>query len=89
MFIVKPDLSEEEKNALFQQIKDTVTKLNAKVTNANIWQEKRKLCYAIKKYQEGTYYLMHFSIDPLLVKDLRHAYKLNENILRVLITKTE
>lgn len=89
MFIVKPDLSEEEKNTLFQQIQDAVIKLNGKVANANIWQEKRKLAYVIKKYQEGTYYLMHFSLKPLLVKDLRYTYKLNENILRVLITKIE
>jgi ribosomal protein S6 len=35
------------------------------------------------------YYLMSFSIPPLAIQEIRHAYNLNENILRVLITKVE
>lgn len=89
MFIVRPDSSEEEKKTLFSQINDAVTKNNGKVTEANIWSEKRRLFFPLKKHTEGVYYLMHITIDPLLVKELRHAYKLNEGILRVLIIKVE
>jgi small subunit ribosomal protein S6 len=87
MFIIKPDLSEEEKKALLQQINDTVTKNNGKVSQSSIWSEKRKLCFAIKRCQEGIYYFMNFSLLPEAIKDIRQAYRLNENILRVLITK--
>lgn len=89
MFIIKPDLSPDEKENLFNQIKDTVTKNNGNILSANIWTEKRKLSYTIKKCLEGIYYLMNFGIAPEAVAKLRHNYKLNENILRVLITRLE
>ncbi len=87
MFIVKPDLSEEERKSLFQQINDVVTKHGGSVTQGALWAERRKLFFPIRKCTEGVYYLMSFSLDSLAIKDIRHAYKLNENILRVLFTR--
>lgn len=88
MFIVKPDLSEDQKKTLFNQINEAITKNNGSVSQASIWSEKRKLFFPIKKYQEGIYYLMNFNLAPEGIAKIRHTYKLNENILRVLITKT-
>lgn len=89
MFIIRPDLSEDEKKALFGQVQDAVTKNNGSVPQAGIWSEKRPLCFTIKKYREGIYYLMNFSTPPESISEINRAYKLNENILRVLITKIE
>lgn len=87
MFIIKPDLSEDEKKALFNQIGDAVTKNQGNVSNGAIWMEKKKLYFPIRKYQEGVYYLLNFTLSPLALKEISHAYNLNENILRVLFTK--
>ncbi len=89
MFIVKPDLSEEERKTLFQQINDAVVKHGGTVTQGALWAERKKLFFPIKKHAEGVYYLLNFSVNPLAIKDIRHVYKLNENILRVLFTKQE
>ncbi len=89
MFIIKPDLPEEEKKALFNQISDGVTKNNGEVSAASVWVERRKFYFPIKKHMEGLYYLLNFSISPLAIKEIRHAYNLNENILRALFTKVE
>ena len=89
MFIVKPDLSEEERKALFNQIGDAVTKNQGDISGSSVWAERKKLYFPLKKQLEGMYYLMNFSLPPLAVKDIRHAYKLNENILRVLISKLD
>ena len=89
MFIIKPDLSEDDKKTLFNQIHDAVLKNNGNILQASIWSEKRKLYFTIKKYREGIYYLINFSLTPEGITKIGHAYKLNENILRVLITKTE
>ena len=86
MVIVKPDLNDDEKKNLFNQINDTVTKLNGKVTSSAVWSEKRKFFFTIKKYKEGVYYLLNFEMDPAIVNKVGIAYKLNESILRVLIT---
>jgi len=87
MFIVKPDLSEEERKGLFKQIEDAVTKNQGSVSSGAVWAEKRKLFFSIKKQQEGVYYLLNFQLAPQALKQLNHAYSLNENILRVLITR--
>jgi len=89
MFIIKPDLSDEDKKALFNQINDAVTKNQGTVSGGSVWTEKRKLYLPIKKCREGMYYLLNFSISPSSIKEIKHAYELNENILRVLITKME
>lgn len=89
MFIVKPDLSEEEKKVLFNQISEAVTKYGGNVSSGAVWAEKRKLFFPIRRYREGIYYLLAFTSETKSITEINHAYKLNENILRVLITKLE
>jgi small subunit ribosomal protein S6 len=89
MFIIKPDLSEDEKKALFTQIEDAVVKNNGKVLQANVWSERKKLYFPMKKQHEGIYYLVNFNVPPEAAVKIRQAYKLNEGILRFLITKIE
>lgn len=89
MFILRSDLSEDEKKSLFSQINDAVVKNNGNVAQASIWAEKRKLFFPIKRYQEGTYYLVNFNVAAEAIEKIRHAYKLNEFILRVLIMVKE
>jgi len=87
MVIIKADLAEEERKNLLNSINDVVTKNKGKVSQASIWSEKRKLTVPIKKHQEGVYYLVNFESDPLAIKDMIRAYKLNENVLRFLFSR--
>ena len=89
LLIVKPDLSENDKKTLFEQISEIVAKNNGNVSEGSAWPEKRKLYFPIKRYREGIYYLLQFTAWPKSITDINHAYKLNENILRILITKLE
>lgn len=95
MFIVKPDLKEEEKTALLKALKDQVTKHQGTVTQDQVWAERRKLAYDLfpigggQRYKEGLYYLLNFDADPAIITTLKSAYGLNEQILRYLIVKLE
>lgn len=89
MFIIKPDLSEDEKKVLFNQISEAVAKNNGSVSGASVWSEKRKMFFPIKRYREGIYYLMNFTAVPTSIKDINRVYRLNENILRVLFSRLE
>lgn len=89
MFIIKPDLSENDKKSVLSQINEAVAKNGGNVSSANIWAEKKKLTFVIKKFHEGTYYLVNWTSGGEAIDKLRDIFKLNENILRVLITKSE
>ncbi|MFB3918764.1 30S ribosomal protein S6 [Candidatus Velamenicoccus archaeovorus] len=95
MFIVRPDLKEEDKNAVLKGIKDQVVKHQGTVTQDQVWAERRKLAYDLfpigggTRYKEGLYYLVNFDVDPLVVNTLKSAYGLNENILRYIILKID
>ena len=43
MFIVKPDLPEEERKNLFHQIDEIVTKHQGIIAQSALWAEKRKI----------------------------------------------
>jgi ribosomal protein S6 len=86
MFILKSDLSESDKKAVCTQINETIIKHGGDVSQSSVWAERRKFYFPIKKAREGTYYLVNFSIDPAAIDKIRHAYNLNENILRMLIS---
>ncbi len=86
MAVVKPDLSDEDKKVLFKQIDDTIIKYKGEISASGVWAEKRKLYFPIGKFGEAIYYLAAFSAPASAIKEIRHAYKLNENILRVLLT---
>jgi small subunit ribosomal protein S6 len=89
MFIVKSGLPEEERKNLFNQVGDAITKRDGTVLSGAVWAEKKKLLFRIKKQLDGLYYLVIFNAPGSAVQDINQAYKLNENILRVLITRVE
>ncbi|MCM8800924.1 MAG: 30S ribosomal protein S6 [Candidatus Omnitrophica bacterium] len=89
MFVIKPDLSESERKNKFQHISDVIAKNNGTVLQSNIWAEKRRLAFPIKKIHEATYYLVNFSAPPEAVDSIKQAYRIDEDILRTLIIKTE
>ncbi len=89
MVIIKPDLSDEDKKTLFKQIDGVIIKNSGQVAQSGVWAERRKLCFPINKFMEGVYYLVVFTAPAEAIKEVRNAYKLNENILRVLFTRVD
>lgn len=85
MFMVKPDLNENDTKTLFQQINDVITKNNGSIVSSGQWSEKRPLFFTVKKYRDAAYYLVEFNVDPLAIAKMKSQYRLNEGILRSLI----
>ena len=95
MFIIKPDLKDEEKTSLMKAIKEQVSKHQGSVTADQIWAERRKLAYDLfplgggQRFKEGMYYLVNFDAAPEGIAGLKAIYGLNENILRFLILRLD
>ncbi len=95
MFIIKPDLKEEERVLVMKNIKEQISKQQGRVTSDQIWAEKRRLAYDLfpiggqARFKEGMYYLINFESEPNTITALKSNYGLNENILRYMILKVE
>ena len=88
MFIVRPDLNQEELDKIVKTIEKIITSNKGKINDSLNWG-KRQLSYKIGRYAEGVYQLVHFQIESTAIKRLKEGYRLNEDIIRVLITKIE
>lgn len=89
MFLLRHDLSEEQRKSLFDQISESIKKNQGEVISARVWEEKRKLTFSIKKHKEALYYFVEFNSSTGIIDKLRQAYKLNDDIIRELIIKAQ
>lgn len=87
LYIIKPDLAEEQMAAVIEKFNGILTKEGAEVTGVDEWG-KRKLAYEIdKKYREGFYVLVKFNGPSAAVDEADRLLKIDENILRHMITR--
>ena len=84
LFIIDPGKENSLKDTT-TAITGTVIKNKGKVEKEETWG-KQKLAYPVKKSAEGIYYKLDFSIDPQEISGLNKQYKLNPDILRIMIT---
>ena len=89
MIIVDAKHTGEAKESIYKEVTDTVVKGGGKIISSQVWIEKHRLTYPIKKQNEGTYYLVNFESDGQAVKKIEPMLRLNERILRYLISRVE
>lgn len=87
--IVDAKLPNEEKENIRKEAVDAVTKSGGKVINSQVWLEKQRMTFPIKKCNEGTYYLINFEADGSANAGVRSILRINERVLRFAITKAE
>lgn len=85
VYIVDAHLAAEAKEEVGKQIADAVTKADGKVINSNVWFERQRMSFPIKKVQDGSYYLVNWEGRGNASVKLRQSLRLNERVLRFLI----
>ena len=88
LYIIVPDLDEEATHASIEKFKGIVETNNGEVTAIDEWG-KKKLAYEIEYKTEGYYVLMSFNGAPELPKELERNLKIDEAILRYMVTRKE
>lgn len=86
LFIIKPDLKEEDVKNVFKAICDSVAKTGGTVKKEENWG-KKQLVYPVKKSKEGYYYKLDFTGPADSISKLDAGFKLNADILRTMITR--
>ncbi len=88
MFIIKPTLSDEEKEKILENIKNVITQNDGEVVAVdNIGV--RQLAYPIKKFERGHYYIIYFKAPANAVLELERQMRYNEDLLRFMSVKYE
>lgn len=88
VFIFVPNLEEEVRKAEMDRIRSIVESFKGTVEKFEEWGQ-RRLAYEIKKTKEGYYAIMNFTSDADAVNEIDRISKINEKMLRHMITKDE
>ena len=89
MFVLRPDLTEEELRAKIEEIKKLIVgDGSGEVVKEDVWG-KRALAYPISHFKEGIYHFFEFKSEPSQVKELEKALNLRDDFLRFLILCSE
>ena len=81
-------LSEEEKVATLEKVKELITRFGGEITNVDDWG-KRKLAYEIDKQREGFYYFIQFNAETSVPAEIESRVRIMEQVLRYLIVSLE
>ncbi len=86
LFIIDSDLATDAAKAALQSVSDIITKNGGTVADLQEWG-RRRLAYLVRNRREGNYVLVNFSINPESITRINSLVRLNEQILKHMITK--
>lgn len=89
VIIVDAKLNDAEKERITKSAAELIVKGGGKTINSQIWIEKQKFSFKIKKCTEGTYYLINFESPAGAISKIKQGLTLNEEILRFAITRAQ
>ena len=88
IFIFRPELAQQQQDDNLEKIKKAISAAGGKVEKQDAWG-KKVLTFPIRKCCEGVYYFLSFNIKPTAILELKNAWKINEGILRFMITRAK
>lgn len=84
LFIVRPDLKDEEIQAVAKEVESLITTNSGAIVRSEIWG-KRRLAYKVKHFSEGCYVLIRFQSPPSFISRLENYVRISETIIRHLV----
>jgi small subunit ribosomal protein S6 len=88
LFIVKPDVPEEEIDQRLEALRGQLASAGAAIDKVEKWG-KRKLAYKVDKYREGSYVLLQFAAEPAAVKEFERRLRISDIVLKYLTVRID
>ncbi|MGA7240213.1 MAG: 30S ribosomal protein S6 [Bryobacteraceae bacterium] len=88
LFIIKPDVPEEEADQFVENLQTHLTSAGATVDKVEKWG-KRRLAYRVEKYREGAYVLIQFTGGPEVVKELERRLRVTDSVLKFITVRID
>ena len=89
VYIVDAHAPQSTKDEIAKQVADALAKAEIKVLNNQMWLERHKMSFPIRKIMEGTYYLLSFEAKGSSIDKLRISLRINEQILRFMTVRAD
>ncbi len=83
MFILKPNVEEEQRNAVIEKFKNIINE-GGEIVSVDEWGIK-KLAYEIQKFKEGFYVLINFKSNSDVLNELERNYRISDDVIRFII----
>ena len=88
LYIVKPDATEEEIDALNGQLEAVIKQSGGNLEKTDKWGV-RKLAYRVKKQAEGYYVLLFFHAGATTVKEIERRLRVSDLVLKFLTVRMD
>lgn len=88
LFILRPDITDEEVTPVIEQIRGVVTTAGGTVDKEERWGV-RKLAYRIEKRAEGFYVLLQMTCPASTVKEVERRLRVNDAVLKYLTVRID
>ena len=88
MVILNPEIDERQVPATLDKFLKVITTDGGSIDNVDIWG-KRRLAYEIQKKNEGIYAVVAFTATSTATQELDRQLKLNEQIMRTKVLRSE
>lgn len=88
MFIVRPDVVDEDLDKLIAGLEQTVTNGGGTVKSAEK-MGRRKLAYLVRKFAEGNYVLFTLTADGGLIAELERRLRVSEPVIKFITVRMD
>ena len=88
MFIVRPDVAEEDVDKLVENFSATVTSGGGAI-RAIEKLGRRKLAYTVRKFNDGNYVLLTIDADGPLVAELERRLRVSEPVIKYITVRMD
>jgi small subunit ribosomal protein S6 len=87
MFIVRPDMVEEDLNKLISTLESSVTSAGG-TAKAEVWG-KRRLAYKVSKFNEGIFVLFMMEGEGAIVHEVERRLRVTEQVIKFITVRTD
>jgi small subunit ribosomal protein S6 len=86
MYILNTALTDEARQKLLDKMTGSIVEKGGKLHKI-FDQGRKKLAYEVNKKREGHYFLFYFSLPTQVMDKIWREYRLNEDVLRFMISR--
>ncbi len=88
MFIVRPDMQDEDQDKLISSLETSVTSAGGTVKNVEK-MGKRRLAYTVRKFQDGLYLLLTLEGSGQVVSELERRLRVTEPVIKFITVRVD